>query len=78
MNEKLQAQIKQIIENFNVGFITPIEALSQTYDALICAANDIKDDKEREEWYGKVGKSFAENEHLMDAWSEISQQWCNA
>lgn len=77
MNEKLQAEIKQITENFNMGFITPFEAMLQTYDALMHVADEIEDEEKRDEWYAKISKSF-DNEHMMDAWCNISLDWINA
>ena len=77
MNEKVQAEIQQITENFNMGFITSFEALMQTYDTLMHAAEEIEDEKRRDEYYAKVSKAF-DTEHMMDAWCELSTEGLNA
>ncbi len=75
-NEKLQAEIMQITENYNMGFITPFEALMQTYDALMCSAEDIEEGEKRDEYYAQISKMF-ENDHMTEAWCELSTEWIN-
>ena len=74
MNEKLQAELQQITENFNMGFISPFEAMMQSYDALMCAAGEIEDEKKRDDEYARIYKLFMDEEHLQDAWCAISQK----
>lgn len=76
-NEKLQAEIMQINENYNMGFITPLEAIMQTYNALMHSAEEIEEGEKRDEYYTEIFKSF-ENDHMTDAWCEISTKWINA
>lgn len=76
MKQKLQAEIAQITENYNMGFLTAFEAMMQTYDAMMQAAEDIADEKERDEYYAKVSKCF-DNEHMVNAYCELSTEWIN-
>lgn len=75
-NEKLQTEIKQITENYNMGFLTPFEAMMQTYDALMHSAEEIEEGEKRDEYYAKISKMF-ENDHMADAWCEISTECIN-
>lgn len=76
MTKKLQAEIAQITENYNMGFLTAFEAMMQTYDAMMHAAEDIEDEQERDEYYAKVSKTF-DNEHMVNAYCELSTEWTN-
>lgn len=77
MNDKVQAEIQQITENYNMGFFTSFEALMQTYDALMHAAEEIEDEEKRDEYYAKISKAF-NNEHMENAWRELSLDSLNA
>ena len=77
MNEKVQAEIQQITENYNMGFITPFEAMLQVYDTYMHAAEEIEDEEKRDEYYAKISKAF-NNEHMENAWCELSLNSLNA
>lgn len=66
-NEKLQAGISKIAENYNMGFITCFEALMQSYDVLMRSVEEIEEGRKRDEYYAKIIKLF-ENDHMTDSW----------
>lgn len=76
-NKKLQAEIMQITENHNMGFITSFEALMQTYSVLMHSVEEIEDGKKRSEYYEKIIKLF-ENDHMAEMWCGLQTELINA
>ena len=77
MQDKMQFELNRISEDYNMGFITPFEAMCATFDTLRRAGEELESD-EREAWNETVYASHRDNEHLRKAWEEISEQWINS
>ena len=71
MSEKVQAEIQQITENYNMGFYTSFGAMMLVYDSLVHAADEIEDEKKREEYRAKIEKAF-DTEDMFNAWCNLS------
>ncbi len=78
MQDKMQFELNRISEDYNMGFITPFEALCITIDTLHRAGEEIEDKDEREAWEQTVYASYGDNENMLKAWEEISEQWINS
>ena len=74
MKTRMNESLAEIKECYNLGFITPLEAICQTIDTLQAVCNEIEDKEEREAWEESVHNTM-DNEHLRDALSDILEQW---
>ncbi len=75
MTKKAKDEIVQIAENYNMAFITSLEAIMQAYDVFMHEAESIKDEGERDNCYAKIGKFF--DDHLTEAWCAIINELKN-
>lgn len=75
MKTNFQAELEQIRENYNMGFITSYEAIAQIIDTLQAVTDEIENEDEREAWRESVYATHRDNEHLASACEEIMEQW---
>lgn len=75
MKTNFQAELKQIKENYYMGFITSYEAIAQIIDTLQAVTDEIENEDEREAWRECVYATHRDNKHLSSACEEIMEQW---
>ncbi len=74
MHERLQSELKRICSDYDMGFLTPLEAINQSVHAICVAQSELKDQGAQKEMMDTIN-AFVNSEKLCDLYGELTEKW---